>query len=543
MGSCAWSGSRTHIAALPFPRTSPASSSGSGGKILGGSAGAGGGGSGSGRQTPGGSAGSGSGGSGSGGQTPAEMAISMHSKRVTFAAELETFAEYNQPVTKVEGTAEPHLPNVRSFATFLDRVLQASLEAESNLPRIRDWAKDWMDDLSLGYVSFTPEAKVPDNWFLGVCVVCPPWASESVTVTVPLLVAQLLPFLGRVRVHLMIPDRSTYGSQSPHMDALLAKLLIELESPLRLQLLRLYLADGGEFWHDAIWRNAVAKAALSDGATVLMHLSAEQILGADMFKVICNCPWSLDLAAASGGQTPGLTTAALLQDEAEDDSAILITAAALWERIGGFDEAFVLEHVSDMVSRLRMAGGMTVIFNQDAAGLRYPNDQNPADVWTKQALSLPPAYQGKAESVVREMLRTHSHGKLSEGKVIRNNDVQAASSLRVRAKLMLLERQENECMDQEPQAEEIDWGEPMDVDVVAGCALFARGRDFVKAACSWAQSTAASSVAAVPGAAQTEQAPAPAGPPAKSMPSGFRTAKHVVHVTESSKSKWQQRSG
>jgi hypothetical protein len=47
----------------------------------------------------------------------------------------------------------------------------------------------------------------------------------------------------------------------------------------------------------------------------------------------------------------------------------------------------------------------------------------------------------------------------------------------------------------------------------------------------------------VPGAAQTEQAPAPAGPPAKSMPSGFRTAKHVVHVTESSKSKWQQRSG
>ena len=103
----------------------------------------------------------------------------------------------------------------------------------------------------------------------------------------------------------------------------------------------------------------MAKEALADNTTTLMHMSVEQVLGVDWFKAICHTQWSLGLSLheTPGGQTPGgAAVATVLQDGGEDQAATVITTTSIWRKLGCFGEEFVLPYLTDMVTRLRMAG-------------------------------------------------------------------------------------------------------------------------------------------------------------------------------------------
>ena len=179
---------------------------------------------------------------------------------VSFADVVSSCVEIERAEEGVQGTVEPHLPPIKSFSTFLALVLDGGLEADPILPGIRSWCHETID----GYATvLLGNPNVPVNFFLGVCVTCPPYATDVLVVTLPILLAQLIPYLGRVRVHVLLPEGN---------DAILMWAMTGLEFHIRLQVLRIYVAQGGSHYHDAVWRNAVASAAISDGATCARNL-------------------------------------------------------------------------------------------------------------------------------------------------------------------------------------------------------------------------------------------------------------------------------
>jgi len=490
-----------------------------------------GGGSSSGGQTPG----------SSGGQTPGGGISSR--RRVTFAEELVAHAELMEELmedtrkTEVEGTMEPHLPGSKSLSSFLEVLGEASVEAESQVVGIRSWANDLMDDLSIGYPGFRVEKQYPENWFLGVCVVCPPWATQSTAVSLPLLLAQLLPHLGRARVHLLLPVGQTTGCPAGHAEGLLVWVMAKLEFALRLQLLRVYTADGGEVWHDAVWRNVVSRAALADGATTLMHVSTEQLLGVDWFKAICAGPWRLGTPGGQtpGGESPGVgVVSSVLQDEGEDEAATVVVTASIWRRLGGFDEEFALLYLPDVVARLRMAGLVSFVNNRDAAGSQFPDGQDPAQAWAAQLQSLPMAYRDQTEAAVRSRIRDLSKERVAAGKAIRNDGGQTPSPMwapAVRAQIVLLQHEVNVLEDIAIVPEkETDWGD-VDVDEVSAMAMKGAGADLVAAASSWKPEAAAAEAAAAEAAAPASLG----GTPAAERKPSLRTCKQKDSETSKSK--------
>ena len=165
----------------------------------------------------------------------------------------------SQKRQNVDSGDEPHLPTVNSLGVFLDTVTIAAAEVEPMMPGLRQEIRNIIEDMSNMGIMFsdvpnhggqTPHqhGQTPGNpFYLGVCVVCPPWAVEALALALPLLLMQVLPYLGRVRVHLLVP---------PEAHGAIGWVLANCEFAMRLQLSRLYLAEsnmlGPVVWHDAL---------------------------------------------------------------------------------------------------------------------------------------------------------------------------------------------------------------------------------------------------------------------------------------------------
>jgi len=185
-------------------------------------------------------------------------------KQVSFAEEIATCIEIEKEEEGVQGTTEPHLPSSKSLSTFLAVMMDAGLEVDPILPGVRSWCHEVIESMSVGYGSaLLGQQELPDNSFLGVCVSCPPFGTDALAATLPILLAQVLPYLGRVRVHVLLPEGN---------DSILMWALAALEFPIRLQLLRIYVAEGGSHYHDAVWRNTVGREAIRDCATCARNL-------------------------------------------------------------------------------------------------------------------------------------------------------------------------------------------------------------------------------------------------------------------------------
>jgi len=412
-------------------------------------------------------------------------------KRVSFAQEMESHVEFTKDEV-LEGSLEVHLPTVGSLVMFLDCLLSAAQEADPFMPGLKTRVQDLLADMSSGWLGFSDSLAVLDraganssHFYLAVCVVCHPWLTEVLPTSLPILLAQALPFLGRVRLHVLLPQGAAGA---------MGWVLANCEFAVRLQLLRVYVTDTGKAmhapWHDAVWRNALAKAALKDGATVLHKMEAEHVHDGDWLSLLMQFPYSLRPAseggqtlepyswrpASEGGQTPepyswrlaskgGQThedtnvLAVVMQDSAGEHTAAITVVSWLWGGIGGWDEECVLSYFDDIFSRIKAIGKVGFLVDQDAAGV-FLGGETPEELWQAMAKHFPSAYAGKDEAEIRAWIRSRCEKKMAAGNVVWDAIKQSEwFAPRISAKPGFLEFLESDFMrddDEEPPM--ADWG-------------------------------------------------------------------------------------
>ena len=159
--------------------------------------------------------------------------------------------------------APPMLPPFAAMGTFMELVTEAAAWAGGSWPSFVESQLASMPEMDL------PEKTPRDPLFqLGICM-CSMHGAQQLEVTLPLLLFGLLPFMGFVRVYLMIP--------ASEQETLLL-LLLKMEACLRMRLLILLVTDCHE-WHYAEWYNCVLECACNDGATIVCLTANIEKLG------------------------------------------------------------------------------------------------------------------------------------------------------------------------------------------------------------------------------------------------------------------------
>ena len=145
----------------------------------------------------------------------------------------------------------------------------------------------------------------------------------------------------------------------------------------RLQQLWVYTIDTGKAssvpWHDAMWRNALAKAAVKDGATVLHHMEIAQVHDGDWVRLLLACPYRWVL------EDNNTTAAVVMQDSADRRTTSLTVVSWWWERMGGWDESHVVSYVEDMVLRCKACGKLGYVMDEDVVNSTVGTDNEDAD--------------------------------------------------------------------------------------------------------------------------------------------------------------------
>ena len=182
-------------------------------------------------------------------------------KRVMFAEELAVCREF--PVEGVEGfvNPDPCLASAMSLALLLEALLDSGCEVEPGL--MRGQTDMFLHKCLQGLPppDLTGDLREHDNLFLGVCVTCPPWATEHLMVSLPILLCQALPHVGHVRIYLLLPEAGGISTW----------VTLNCEFAIRLSLFKMF-DTRSQRYHDSCWRNEIANVAIADGATVVRSL-------------------------------------------------------------------------------------------------------------------------------------------------------------------------------------------------------------------------------------------------------------------------------